>query len=144
MPFSSGQQRVRRGLGAGAQILAHLQRGVVARAGAPRSQTIAALDGASAAVSRLPDAPMINVGAWIEAARLAAASRNMAFFNAHETRVMIDYLGESPTLSRMTRAQAATVRSMLTVAGERDWSVISAQLTKLLESAASDDTLSGG
>lgn len=119
---------------AGAPI-ASMYRGIAGRTEESRPEVVASLDGASAAVRQLPDARMIEMGAWIEAARVAAASHDAEFFRTREARAMIDYLCTSPAISVAAQKDAVDVRTAIDGATPNS-NVIAERLTNVLASLA--------
>ena len=125
---------------AGAPV-ASIYRDIAARVGMmhgeeSQSRLIASLDSAAAAARQLPDVRRMELGAWIEAARLAAASSDAEFFNGRESREMLKTLREPTAVDAGARADAAGVQSGLSVQSP-DWTIITQRLTALLQRVGS-------
>ena len=71
-------------------IASSMLRDLAGRADQDPAAALADLDGAAGAASQMVDADWLALGAWAEAARLAAARRDAAFFGTARTRSTLD------------------------------------------------------
>lgn len=113
-----------------------MYRAIAAGNGKSQSQLIVSLDGAARAIRQLPYARMMESGAWIEAARIAAASRDAEFFHMRDTRDFLKTLRSSSAVPASARANIERVITA-TSATAPDWPDILQRLTALLGDAAS-------
>jgi hypothetical protein len=92
---------------------------------------------AGTAAARLAGADPTRLGAWAEAARIAAARRDAGFFRAEQTRAALEQA--SNLLDPAEPARAAVQRLRAALAPERapDWSALERDLTELLRGLAS-------
>lgn len=97
--------------------------------------TVAALTLAARSAAELTDAKVVNAGAWIEAARLAAHRRDSRFFRTKGSRDMLERLTRAGWLDdaahTAARAVASEVRSPTP-----DWTSLGDHLTTLFASIA--------
>jgi len=84
--------------------------------------------------ARLAGADAVALGAWAEAARLAAARRDDAFFRARPTRRAVAHAAEDASLPADARAAAQRIRAAL-AAGAPDWGALEAGASRLLAAA---------
>lgn len=106
-------------------------RNIAERASAPRDELDPLLARGRAAAVHLLDEDRLRVGAWLEAARLAAAERDADFLRATESRDILDRLRSDPELSSVaggaaTRAWTAIEETPV------DWSGAATSLSDLL------------
>ena len=113
-------------------------RRIAARAGAPADSLSPLLaEGTKRLEGRLRR-DHLRLGAWVEAARLAAHGRDTAFFEARETRAMLR------SAERLTRDDAAArhplaqVRAALPAGGPPRWEALGAGLDALQTEIASE------
>ncbi len=117
--------------------IASMYRGIAGRSGESQSSIDASLDHASAAVRQLPDARMIEIGAWIEAARIAAASRDAEFFRTRESTKLMENIQKS-TMDDANAARAVEAVRSGVAEVDPNWSTISSTLTTVLSMFGSD------
>jgi hypothetical protein len=84
------------------------------------------------AASALVDAQMLGVGAWLEAARVAAAGRDAAFFRADDSRRALDRVEARLRAEGMEPAEAQRVRRALLETDPPEWSALEFELTVAL------------
>ena len=87
------------------------------------------------AVTALPAAEIMALGAWAESARIAAARRDVAFFGTRESRAALDRAATHPHVPTPARGVAVRLRSALRDGGRGgapDWPTLTAGLTDLL------------
>jgi hypothetical protein len=101
------------------------------RAGEPAGSLDSLVQDATNRVEAQYDSSFVGLGAWTEAARIAAIRRSAAFFQSDDTR---DMLGHAETLTSDdpgAKAALADVRTLLNAQGERNWSALETGLTTL-------------
>jgi hypothetical protein len=74
-----------------------------------------------------------DAGAWLEAARIAAARHDASFFTASESRAALVRLAELPTLTDSDREAMVSLRSKVTSATQPDWAGVGGQISQLLD-----------
>lgn len=86
---------------------------LVERAGAPPADLLSALEEASESVADAVDGDWFAVGAWTEAARLAAARRDAAFFREERTRRTLERVEDLVEDNESARAAVAAIRDAI-------------------------------
>ena len=114
-----------------AGAVAGYYRDIAARAGGPKEELTQALKDVRKDVVGFVDANHFGLGAWAEAARIAAASRDATFFRRRASRKMLDRAALLPSLDGEARATLEAIRNA-TRTDQPDWSVLGPQTTKLL------------
>jgi hypothetical protein len=102
----------------------------------PDSSLLSLVRKATVRVEAQYDSSFVGLGAWTEAARMAAAGHKAAFFQSEDSR---DWLEHARTLTRddpKARAALESVRATLDAQGERDWETLETDLGKLLDELA--------
>jgi hypothetical protein len=89
-------------------------------------------DGSENLVAFLP-ADYVSLGAWAEAARLAAQRRDPAFFDAKQSRKALDQLPEIPEITPSARAAAEQVHAAVQAGVEGRWDTLETALADLLK-----------
>ncbi|HYR09454.1 MAG TPA: hypothetical protein VEQ60_16835 [Longimicrobium sp.] len=92
------------------------------------------------ATTRLEDSlerDHLRLGAWVEAARLAARARNQPFFTAGDTQAALDHAEKQTRGDDAARAPLARVRAALPADGPPEWESLEADLKTLLGEIAS-------
>jgi hypothetical protein len=108
---------------------------IARRSGEPQASLQAALDEGARAVRVAAGADAVDVGSWLEAARLAAARGDHAYFRQRPSGRILDALVIAPDLTTETRATVERVRS--TVASQAPaWNQVADDLTAILTAAA--------
>lgn len=110
-------------------------RQLAARAGEPASALRDPLDDAGDAAASLVDGERMTLAAWTEAARIAAARQDAAFFRASATRDALARAAEDSGLSADARQAAARVSGPNVAAA--GWPSITRDLDTLLRAIAS-------
>jgi hypothetical protein len=87
---------------------------------------------ARVAATRLAGADLVQLGAWAEAGRLAAAQRNAAFFRARESRSLLERAPGLANLPAAAHPVLQRLQSDLPAGGLPEWSALEADLTELL------------
>jgi len=101
------------------------------RAGEPE----AARERGRRTAARLAGEEGVALGAWAEAARLAAGRRDEAFFRARATRKALDRAAGDAALPPDARAAAERIRAALAASGAPDWGVLEREAARILASA---------
>jgi len=104
------------------------------RAGEPAGALAPVLARGRGSAARLAGEDGVALGAWAEAARLAAARRDAAFFRSRETRAALDRAARAGALPG--EARAAVERLRRAGGGEPDWPALQRDATALLAAAA--------
>jgi len=99
-----------------------------AAAGATPEELQQLLARGRAAVTDLAGPDLVQLGAWAEAGRIAAAQRNAEFFRAHESRSMLE---RAPGLSESALIVVQRLRSDVTLE-EPDWGKVEREFTELI------------
>jgi hypothetical protein len=77
-----------------------------------------------------------DLGAWAEAARLAAHQRDAAFFGTRASRKMLDRAASLDTLDEETRTSIDALREAGRADGEPDWAAVARHADQLLRHLA--------
>jgi hypothetical protein len=109
-------------------------RTIAERAGGPEKELAQALEGSRERVAELVGADYFDSGAWAEAARIAAASQDAAFFRRRASRKMMDRA--ALLVDGEGRAALEAIRDAAR-ADEPDWTVLQTQTALLLRHIAS-------
>jgi hypothetical protein len=116
----------------GAGPVASVYRVIGQRSGDPPERIEPLLERGQQAVTRLLDNHLLELGAWVEAARIAAARQDAAFFRARFSRETLERAASSPTLDPSVLAIAERIH-IATDAGEPPvWDAVRSDLTALL------------
>jgi hypothetical protein len=110
--------------------LAAIYRSVAEGPDRPISELRPLLARAASAVVRLVDEDMVNMGAWIETARLAAIRRDAGFFAAPETRALLASASANEALTDAARS-ALTEISEVIASGTPRWADLQEALDAL-------------
>lgn len=78
------------------------------------------------------DADHFTLGAWAEAARIAAYRRDVAFFRARASRRMVDRAASLPSLDDTTRISVDALRAAGQTDAEWNWPTLQAHAKQLL------------
>lgn len=109
---------------------AGVYRSIVERADAPYDQLAPLLERGRGAAYLLLDEGRLEMGAWAEAARVAARREDHAFFRQRESVAMLEQLGANPGLTDQVRSAAADAGAA--AAEPTDWGALEASLERLL------------
>lgn len=101
------------------------------RAGKPPAALAKLLEDGRENMAMFVDEDHFALGAWAEAARLAAASRDAEFFAARASRKMLDRAGEM-SLDPEALGAVEAIRTASQRDGQPDWAVLEAQSKQLL------------
>jgi hypothetical protein len=77
----------------------------------------------------------VALGAWAEAARLAAARRDQRFFRAHATRRALQAAAGDAALPPSARSAVEGIRAALAASGAPDWDTVEREAARLLAAA---------
>lgn len=101
-------------------------------AGASPAEQLPRFEEATERLEERLGADHLRLGAWTEAARLAADQQNAGYFRSEETAPMLRLAEDDP----QAREAVAAVRRQLPTDGRADWIALKASLTDLLEAIA--------
>ena len=79
----------------------------------------------------------VQLGAWLEAARLAAQTQHAEFFEPGETRAMLDRAARLTKRNAPAHAAVDRIRAQLAADGARDWTALGKDLSAVLDAIAS-------
>jgi hypothetical protein len=119
------------GVPAGAPV-ATMYRVIAQRAGAAPKEILPLLDRAAAAARELTAPDLYQLGAWGEAARIAAARRDVEFFRVRESRRALDWAARLPTLPDAARPAVERLQSRLQSPKAPDWAALNRDVAELL------------
>lgn len=121
------------GLPAGGPVAAvYRDAGRRAGAGAGPEELEPLLGRGRLAATKLAGADLVQLGAWAEGGRIAAAQRNADFFRAGASRSMLERAAGLPGLPEPARALVQRLQSDLQPEGPRDWGELARDFTELL------------
>jgi hypothetical protein len=106
-------------------------------AGVPAQELEPLLTRARVAATRLAGADLVQLGAWAEAGRLAAAQRNAGFFQARESRSLLERAPGLANLPAAAHVVLQRLQSDLPAGGPPEWSALEPDLTELLRALGS-------
>jgi hypothetical protein len=78
------------------------------------------------------DEDYFTLGAWAEAARIAARQHDAAFFRVRDSRRMLERAASLPALDEATRVSVGALRAASTTDAEPDWRAVENHATQLL------------
>jgi hypothetical protein len=107
-------------------------RDIQARAGAPWAELEPQMEQGSEAAAAMAGEDDVRLGAWLQAARIAAGRRDIEFFRTRATSAALDPLQGDPA----TRAAAERIRTLTSTEGTPDWDALSAEAADLLSAIA--------
>ena len=116
----------------GAGAVAGYYREIAAGAGGPKEELAQTLEDGRERVAESVGADYFSLGAWAEAAMIAAASRDAAFFRRRASRRMMDRAASIPE----TRATLQAIRTAARP-DQPDWPVLESQTQDLLRQIGS-------
>ncbi len=114
-----------------------MYRDIGARAGAAPSDLDPLLAQAGSAAARLAGPDLVQLGAWAEASRIAAATHDAAFFEARPSRAMLARASALPGLTEPARAAIARLQAELAAERTPEWSALGRDFTELLRALGS-------
>lgn len=110
-------------------------REISARAGQPADSLATALAEGRESLAMFVDEDHFNLGAWAEAAGIAAKRRDAAFFHARASRKLLDRAASLPALEAEARSAIEAIRAAA-APEQPDWAVLETQSTQLLRQIA--------
>jgi hypothetical protein len=110
---------------------------IASRAGAPPDSLQALLQQATTRLETARGRDHLRLGAWVEAARLAANARDEPFFSADNTQAALDHAEKQTRGDDAARAALTQVRAALPAGGTPEWGSLEAGLKTLLGEIAS-------
>jgi hypothetical protein len=105
------------------------------RAGEPPAATRALRERGRRTAARLAGEEGVGLGAWAEAARLAAARRDADFFRARATRGAMERAAGDPALAPSARAGVERIRAALAAPAGPDWGAVEREAARILADA---------
>jgi hypothetical protein len=118
----------------GAAPAAGIYHEVARRAGEPAERLEPLLEDGREVVPQMAGEEGVRLGAWIESARIAAATRDRGFFASRATRSQLERMAETPDLPASARSSAGRLRVAVETASEQEWSLLERELAALLRS----------
>lgn len=112
--------------------VAGVYREVAGRAGGPPGELEPLLEEGRAAAGKVAGEEHVEVGAWAEAARIAAARRDAEFFRARGSREALERAAALPSLTEPARGTLERVRAAIHADGGPEWSALERELGGLL------------
>lgn len=106
-------------------------------AGGPPERLEPLVEQATDRIARRLGREALELGAWTEAARLAAARHDARFFRDRATRPMLDRLASRAAADAQSRAAVERVRLLLAEAGPPPWDALALALDGLAREIAS-------
>lgn len=107
---------------------------IARRAGEPPERLEPLLKEGRELVPQMAGEEQVKLGAWIESARIAAATRDHGFFASRANRSQFKRMAEDATLPPSARSTAARLRIAVETAFAQDWSLLERELAGLLRS----------
>ena len=117
-------------------IAAAPYRQIAARAGEPAAALAPLLAQGRGNIASVVEGDAFALGAWTEAARIAASQRDAGFFRARESRRMLDRAADLDSLDDPTRAGVDALRAASRADGEPDWAALGRAADQLLKHLA--------
>jgi hypothetical protein len=114
-----------------------MYRDVGRRAGAGPQELKPLLARAGSAAANLAGPDLVQLGAWAEAARIAAAAQDAGFFRARQSRATLARAAMLAGLTEPARAAIGRLQPALAAEGTPDWSALGRDLTELLRALGS-------
>jgi hypothetical protein len=109
-------------------------RSLADHAGAPPAETEPLLATARESIADLSDADHYRLGAWAEAARIAAARRDAAFFHSRRSEAALKRAVGLPSLETPARESARSLARATSGDGAPDWNAVQSSASDLLRS----------
>ncbi|HEX6372321.1 MAG TPA: hypothetical protein VF006_25605 [Longimicrobium sp.] len=105
------------------------------RAGEPAGALAPLRERGRRTAARLAGEDGVALGAWAEAARLAAARRDAEFFRARATRRALERAAADPALPASARGGVERIRAALAAASAPDWGAVEREAARILADA---------
>ncbi len=113
---------------------AGVYRQLAARAGEPPERLEPLLAQGRELVPQMADEERVRLGAWLESARIAAATQDRDFFASRANRSRLKRMAEDAGLPPAARSGAARIRLAVETASDQDWGMLERELAGLLRS----------
>jgi hypothetical protein len=110
---------------------------MMADPGGPSERLTALVERARMSVTPIFDRDYLEVGAWLEAARLAASRRDSAFFASRASRDMLERVGNLRSVASPTRSYLDSVRQVISNNAARDPRTVDRVLAEALAALGS-------
>lgn len=127
----------------GAGPVAAMYSEIAAKSARPGPSSAALVDSVARATAELPDAELVRLGAWVEAARLAAAARDARFFASGESRALLREAVRSHAAPAARGAIEQLVRST-SEPGDLDWPRVQTELVRVASVIVGQDQAGPG
>ncbi len=114
-----------------------MYREIGVRAAAAPEELEPLLAQAGSAAARLAGPHLVQLGAWVEAARIAAASQDAGFFKARLSRATLAQAASLSGLPEPARAAIGRLQAELATERPPEWSALGRELTELLQALGS-------
>ena len=120
----------------GAAPAASIYHEIARRAGEPTERLEPLLKTGRETVPQMADEEGVKLGAWIESARIAAATRDRGFFASRATRSQLERMARDPSLPPAARSAVTRIQAAVGSGGAPEWSGLERELSGLLRSLA--------
>ncbi|HEY0025212.1 MAG TPA: hypothetical protein VGB24_20020 [Longimicrobium sp.] len=104
-------------------------RGIQDRAGAPWAELEPQMEQGSEAAAAMAGEDDVRLGAWLQAARIAAGREDAEFFRARATEAALGRLDADPA----TGEHAQRIRTLVSSEGAADWDALEGRLAEILD-----------
>lgn len=112
--------------------LAAVYREIERRAGEPSERLEPLLQQGRDSVAQILGEDFVALGAWAEAARVAVARRDEAFFRSRTTAAVVSYIMEHASLDANVRGSVDRIQTTVDAKGAPDWGALERELTQML------------
>lgn len=116
--------------------LAAVYREIERRAGEPPERLEPLLEQGRDSIAQILGEGFVALGAWAEAARVAAARRDAGFFRSRTTSAVLDRTRKHPSLDEQARGSVEQIRSAIRAEGAPDWGALEREITQMLRALA--------
>jgi hypothetical protein len=116
--------------------LAAVYREIARRAGEPADRLEPLVAQGRDSIAQILGENFVALGAWVEAARVAAARRDAGFFRSRVTSAVLDRTTKHPSLDEQARGSLQQIRSAIRAEGAPDWSALERELLGVLQALA--------
>jgi hypothetical protein len=113
---------------------AGIYRQLAGRAGEPAERLEPLLAQGRELVPQMADEERVKLGAWLESARIAAATRDREFFASRTNRSRLKRMAGDAGLPPSARSAAERIRIALEASSDQDWGLLERELVALLRS----------
>lgn len=116
----------------GAAPAAGIYREVARRAGEPAERLEPLLEQGREVVPQIAGEEGVKMGAWLESARIAAATRDRAFYASRATRSQLERMARDSSLDPAAQNAVDRIRAATASPGDDDWASVQREATTLL------------